>query len=141
MALRRACLLSSPVSPAAACIDSSELQAFKATLRIEHGEEAVEVEVTGNMRVASLNLTFAIFDFAADSLQLSFGWNQDEGTDTCRAARPVPPRWPRCLRPDRCSSRRFRRNPVPSANAPSPREPKPPGLKVGARPAVRIMRG
>jgi hypothetical protein len=74
----QACGTRSFVAPAAACIDSSELQ-LRAMLRIERGEEALEVEVTGNMRVASLNLTFANFDFAADSLQLSFAWHQDEG--------------------------------------------------------------
>lgn len=73
-----ACGTRSFVAPAAACIDSSELQ-LQATLRIEHGVEVVEIAATGNMRVASLNLTFADFDFTADSLQLSFAWNQDEG--------------------------------------------------------------
>jgi hypothetical protein len=78
LACAHACGTRSFVAPAAACIDSSELQ-LQAMLRIEHGEEAVEVEVTGNMRVASLNLTFADFDFTADALQLSFAWHQDEG--------------------------------------------------------------
>jgi hypothetical protein len=73
-----ACGTRSFVAPAAACIDASELE-LQATLRIERGAEVIEVDVTGNMRVASLNLTFADFDFTADSLQLSFAWHQDEG--------------------------------------------------------------
>jgi hypothetical protein len=73
-----ACGTRSFIAPAAACIDASEMP-LRATLRVERGAEVVEVDVTGNMRVDSRILTFADFDFTADSLQLSFLWNQDEG--------------------------------------------------------------
>jgi hypothetical protein len=73
-----ACGTRSFIAPAAACIDSSELE-LSATLRVERGAEAVEVEVTGLMQVHSRILTVADFDFTADSLHLSFDWREGEG--------------------------------------------------------------
>jgi len=73
-----ACGTRSFVAPAGACIDSSELS-LGATLRVERGADVVEREVTGIMRVDSRILTFAHFDFAADSHRFSFTWNDDEG--------------------------------------------------------------
>lgn len=73
-----ACGTRSFVAPAAACIDSSELR-LEATLRVQRAAEVVEVKATGTMRVDSRLLTFANFDFAADSLRLSFTWDDDEG--------------------------------------------------------------
>ena len=73
-----ACETRSFVAPAAACIDSSELR-LEATLRVQRAAEVVEVKATGTMRVDSRILTFAHFDFAADSLRLSFTWDDAEG--------------------------------------------------------------
>ncbi|MDQ2643743.1 MAG: hypothetical protein M3020_08015 [Myxococcota bacterium] len=73
-----ACGTRSFVAPAAACIDSSELE-MQATLRVQRAAQVVEVKATGKMLVASRRLTFASFDFAAESLYLSFAWRNDEG--------------------------------------------------------------
>lgn len=73
-----ACGNRSFVAPAAACIDSTEMQ-LRAKLRVERGAEVVELEATGNMWVGSRILSFANFDFSADSLRLSFAWREDEG--------------------------------------------------------------
>ncbi len=73
-----ACGTRSFVAPAAACIDASELE-MQATITVQRADEVVELKAAGNMRVASRRLTFASFDFAAESLHLSFAWNGDEG--------------------------------------------------------------
>jgi hypothetical protein len=78
LARAHACGTRSFVAPAAACIDSSELE-MQATLRVQRADQVVEMKATGNMFVGSRRLTSASFDFAAESLNLSFAWRDDEG--------------------------------------------------------------